>query len=285
MNNGLVSVVTPMYNEEKDISYCLKSLKAQSWPKIEIILVDDGSTDNTIKIAQETAKKEKINLKILKQKHHGPAKARNLGAKKAKGSVLIFVDSDMTFDKDYIKNLVKPIKDKVIGTTHDLEVVENTNYIWSKCWGKIRVSPKNAHEVKIFRAIKRKDFLDLGGFDPKYGYADDQTLWFKHKVRPVVAPLTKCYHKNPEKLKQVYSQSRWIGASIKTPFENNSIKYIEPFIMVALLPLAVPIIAMKKCFSIKNLLIFPAMLIFIATRYVGTISGLFRSRYMQINYR
>lgn len=285
MKNRLVSAVIPMYNEQKDIAECLTSLKKQTYHKIEIILVDDGSTDDTIKIAKQTATKERLNVVILNQKHQGPGKARNLGASKAKGDILVFVDSDMTFDKDYIKNLIKPINDGVIGTTHDFEIVKNTKKIWSKCWGSVRVSPKNAHEVKIFRAIQRKKFLEMGGFDPKYGYADDQTLWFKYKIKPVVANNAISYHKNPEKLKQVYSQSKWIGASVKTPFDNTLIKYIEPFIMIAISPFAIPIIAIKKCFSLKNLHILPAMLVFMVARYAGTINGLLRSRYMQINYR
>ncbi|MEK6894331.1 MAG: glycosyltransferase family A protein [Nanoarchaeota archaeon] len=285
MVEGLVSVIIPMYNEEKDIVSCLSSLKKQSHKNIEIILVDDGSTDRTVEVAKQQAIKDKIKITILNQKHGGPGKARNLGASKANGEILVFVDSDMTFDKDYIKNLIKPINRKVIGTTHDFEIVRNTKNIWSKCWGRVRVSPKNAYEVKIFRAINRKKFLELGGFDPKYGYADDQTFWFKNEIRPNVASNTKCYHKNPERLKQVYSQSRWIGASTKTPLENTSLRKIEPFMMILISPILIVFFSIKKCFTIKKISIFPVMLIFMTARYLGTIAGLFRARYIQINYR
>ena len=100
---------------------------------------------------------------MLRQKHKGPGIARNLGAKNAKGEILIFVDADMAFHKDYLKNLIKPIledkKGEVIGTTHELEIVNNLKNIWSRCWGKVRVSKKEAENVKIFRAIRKNKFL------------------------------------------------------------------------------------------------------------------------------
>ncbi len=206
-----ISVIIPVHNEEKDISLCLKSLNEQSFKDFEIIVVDDGSTDNTLGVVKEFSK-----VGIIKGQHKGPGFSRNLGARAAKGEILVFIDADMTFDKDYLKNLASPIikNPKVIGTTHELEIVKNTSNIWSRCWGKIRVSKEEAKDIKVFRAIRKDIFLKLGGFDPKYGYADDQSLWFNHKVRPVVAKNAVCYHRNPETLRSVYRQSRWIGASI-----------------------------------------------------------------------
>ena len=103
MRTTLVSVIIPAYNEEGDIELCLKSLKNQSRKKIEVIVVDDGSTDRTVEIVKEHK------VKLLKQNHGGPGAARNRGAKQAKGEILIFIDADMHFPKDYIKNLIAPI--------------------------------------------------------------------------------------------------------------------------------------------------------------------------------
>jgi len=243
-----ISVIIPTYNEEKDIEDCLKSLKFQSIKNIEIIIVDDGSTDNTIKIA------EKYNIKILKQNHQGPGAARNLGAKNSKREILIFIDADMTFDKDYLKNLIKPIlkhkTKKIVGTTHDYEIATNTDNIWSALWGKIRVSKNSAKNVKIFRAIRKDKFLELGGFDPKYGYADDQTFWFKYEIKPVVAENTICYHKNPESLKETYKQARWIGASWKERYFIFRIPLVNYF-SVLVLCIFLPWIVLLKSLKIK----------------------------------
>jgi len=282
----LVSVVIPMYNEEKDISYCLRSLKNQNYKNIEIILVDDGSTDGTLNIAKATAQKEELKIKILNQKHQGPGNARNLGAKNAKGEILVFVDSDMTFEKDYIKNLVAPINKKTIGTTHDNEIVINTNNIWSRCWGKIRVSPKNASNIKIFRAIKRKEFLSMGGFDSKYGYADDQTLWFKYKIKPSVAKNTICYHRNPERLKQVFNQSRWIGASLDLKIARKPI-LAEIFFGLSIIfsPLSIPLFSLAKCVRLRKPGLIIPMFAFMSARYFGSLAGLIRLRYTGSNWK
>ena len=83
----LISVIIPAFNEEKTIGGCLKSLKNQSYKQMEIIVVDDGSSDSTRNIVKGFS-----DIKLLTQSHKGPGQARNLGASNAKGEILIFVD-------------------------------------------------------------------------------------------------------------------------------------------------------------------------------------------------
>jgi glycosyltransferase involved in cell wall biosynthesis len=216
-----VSIIIPTYNEEKDIGECLSSLNGQSYKNFEIIVVDDGSTDKTKEIIKELHKKDKRVI-LIEGEHKGPGFSRNLGAKNAKGEILAFVDADMTFDKDYIKHLIKPILEdklgKIIGTTHDYEEATNTDNLVSSLWGKVRVDKKTSETARVFRAIRKDKFIELGGFDSKYGYADDQTFWFRYKLRPIVAEETLCYHKNPETLEETYKQARWIGSSWKEKY-------------------------------------------------------------------
>ncbi len=277
----IISVIIPAYNEEKDIGECIKSLKKQTLKNLEIIVIDDGSTDKTREVVNEFKE-----VKLILNNHSGPGTARNDGAKIAKGDFLIFVDSDMTFEKNYVKNLIKPMlnNEKIIGTTHDNEIVKNTENIWSKCWGKVRVDKKGAKDVKIFRAIRKEKFLELGGFDSKYGYADDQTFWFKYKLKPTVAENTLCFHKNPENLKEVYRQSKWIGASIDK-FDLPFIKYFVPLLMYLISPITIILISVKKCYNNRNFNIFFWMIIFITVRYFGTTSGLIRKFYFKKNFR
>lgn len=270
-----VSVIIPAYNEEKDIGKCLKSLSGQSFKKFEVIVVDDGSTDKTREIVSKFKK-----VKLVEGKHKGPGFSRNLGAKIAKGNILIFIDSDMAFDKDYIKNLIGPmLKNKnIIGTTHDYEVATNTSNIYSALWGKIRVSKEEAENVKIFRAIRRDNFLRLGGFDPKYGYADDQTLWFKYKIKPVVAPNTVCYHKNPETLKGTYKQADWIGASWKERLPIFKIPLISHSLVI---PIFLSILPAALAKSLKNpAYSFNKKFRFYLYKFSGYSSGIFRAVYL-----
>jgi len=286
----MLSIIIPVFNEEKDISECLNSLLMQTYKNFEIIIVDDGSMDGTLDVCKNFSKINKnIKVRIFNQNHQGPGAARNLGAKNSKGQILIFIDADMTFDKNYLKYLVKPILNKkIIGTTHELEVVKNIENIWSRCWGKVRVSKESSKkDSKIFRAIRKDKFLELGGFDPKLGYADDQTFWFRNKIKPISAEDTICYHKNPENLKSVYKQSRWIGASIENKILNIwGLNLLLIIFLILISPIGIIIFAIKKTNKTENWKIFfPWMLIFSFFRYFGTVEGIFRRLYLNKNMR
>lgn len=211
--NQKVSIVIPVYNEEVDIENCLATLSNQSYTPLEIIIVDDGSIDTTLRKIKKFR-----HVKILTQKHKGPATARNLGAKKAKGEILVFVDADMTFDKDFIRYLVRPIlKNEVIGTFSREEMVANKDNPWSICWnlnrglGPESMHPKDYPDTQpVFRAILKKEFDRVGGFD-NIGYTDDWTLSRKLGVMATNAAGAIFYHQNPDNLQEIWKQARWIG--------------------------------------------------------------------------
>ncbi len=212
-----VSVIIPTYNEEKVILDCLESLGKQSISDFEIIIVDDGSNDQTTQLVERLTKIEP-SIKLLKQDHKGAGAARNLGAKQAKGEILVFVDADMTFDKDFLQKLTEPIeKNGVIGTFSKDEYLANKNNVWAVCWNinrnlpKYRMHPNNYPDTqKVFRAILKTEFEKVGGFDEKAGYTDD---WLSDKIgsQAVASQGAIFYHKNPETLKEVFEQSKWMA--------------------------------------------------------------------------
>lgn len=222
MKNPQVSVIIPAFNEEKVIGDCLQSLLDQSYENQEIIIVDDGSTDRTPEVVKKFA------VKILQQNHMGAGAARNLGAKEAKGEILVFVDADMVFDEQFIAKLIVPIiPKKVIGTFSKEEYVLNKDNVWSKCWNINKNLPTNRmHPLDypdsqvVFRAILKKEFLKVGGFT-SIGYIDDHTLAEKLGVQAVTALGAIFYHRNPDTLEEVYRQARWIG---KSEFKKRKIK-------------------------------------------------------------
>lgn len=106
----MVSIIVPVYNAEAYITDCLNSLVNQTYRDIEIILVDDGSTDGTKNIcAQYAAKDERI--KVITQKNAGVANARNQGLMKAKGTYITFCDSDDFMNITMIEDLVTLLRD------------------------------------------------------------------------------------------------------------------------------------------------------------------------------
>ncbi len=206
-----VSIVIPTYNEEEVISDCLESLSKQTLKDLEIIVVDDGSNDQTL---------SKIHgVKLLKQEHKGPGAARNLGAKEASGEILVFVDADMTFKEDFVEKLVNSIiLGKTKGTFSKDEYVSNWNNIWARCWSinegweEKRRHPRNyPDKQKVFRAILKSEFDRVGGFDVTRGYNDDWSLSEKLDYKADVVSGVVFYHQNPDTLDEVFDQARWVA--------------------------------------------------------------------------
>lgn len=281
--NPLVTVIIPVYNEEKDIEECLESIQKQTYAPIETVIVDDGSTDRTLELA-----KRYRNVHILKQKHQGPGAARNLGAKKARGEILVLIDADMVLFPNYVEKLTKPIRENTtLGTIESIQYNKHDTKM-QECWGNVvRTAQLEGIHSATVRGIARNDFLNLGGFDKKFGYADDRTFLLKYGIRFLILKDVKCYHKTPPTVCGVYKQSRWIGASLeKGMLRYRIVRMFAPFCMTAVLPIALPLLAVKKCHDNKDFrLLFPWMLIFMSARYAGTIVGLWRRNFLGMNTR
>jgi len=210
------SLVLAVYNGAGTIRACLDSLLAQT-VRIEIIVVDDGSTDQTGEILATFQE-----IQVFHQTHGGPAMARNLAATHTSTELLLFVDADMVFDKNYVRDLIAPIQSgKAIGTYTTNEQVGNWGNIWARCWNwqegweDQKRFPRNPPKWGTdFRAILKSEFDKVKGFD-HIGYTDTWSLYRKLEIRPL-ATRALCYHENPDTLTGIYRQSRW---SAKRPYK------------------------------------------------------------------
>jgi len=104
-----VSIVTNVYNEERNLREYFESLQKQTFKDYELIMVYDESTDNTLKIIEEY--KEKFNMKIIKLQHVGLREARRIGFDKAAGDIIFILDADITFHENAIETLLKCFED------------------------------------------------------------------------------------------------------------------------------------------------------------------------------
>jgi len=124
---GLVSVVIPVYNVEKFLKKSIESAINQSYKKIELILVNDGSIDNSGRICDEYVRNDK-RIRVIHTKNNGPAAARNRGIIDSKGEFIFFLDSDDSIKNDAISSLVKSYNrykaDIIIG---DFRKVDDSN--------------------------------------------------------------------------------------------------------------------------------------------------------------
>lgn len=207
-----VSVIIAAYNEAECIGECLESLSTQTHPSYEVIVADDGSTDETPEIARRFASR------VLNGDHVGPGVARNNAVAHASGEMLVFVDADMSFHPEFIERLVEPInRFGVVGTFTKEEYVRNWDNPWARCWTiNCGLPDRKRHPADypdtdpVFRAIRRGDFLAVGGYDDM-GYSEDHSLSRKLGRSAVHAPGAICYHNNPATLKDVYLSARWFG--------------------------------------------------------------------------
>lgn len=105
MKNDLVSIVVPVYNVEKYLKKCIDSILNQTYKNLEIILVDDGSTDNSGKICDDYSSSDE-RIKVIHKQNGGLSDARNLGIDNSTGKYITFIDSDDYITNNYIEYLV-----------------------------------------------------------------------------------------------------------------------------------------------------------------------------------
>ena len=107
----LISIITPMYNGAKYVSYTIDSVLAQTYSNWEMIIVDDGSKDNGAELVQTYSEKDG-RIKLFRQANGGSSVARNNGLKNAKGRYICFLDSDDLWESNFLEEQIVFIKAK-----------------------------------------------------------------------------------------------------------------------------------------------------------------------------
>lgn len=110
-DNLLISIIVPVYNIESFLHRCMASILNQTYPHLDIILVDDGSLDNCGKICDEYAEKDS-RVTVLHKENGGVTSARRLGVKHSKGKYIMFADGDDVISQDCVESLLNPLADK-----------------------------------------------------------------------------------------------------------------------------------------------------------------------------
>ena len=171
-----ISVIVPIYNVEKQLNRCIESLLKQKIQQIQIILVNDGSTDNSGKIAQEYAKKFPDKILYLEKENGGLSDARNYGIAHATGEYLTFVDSD-----DYISDNLYEDLEKYLEQDYDMikfkieKVDENGNKILEN------YTPVFADKTgeEAFEILYKSDELT----EVAWGYVYKRKMWIKNNFK------------------------------------------------------------------------------------------------------
>lgn len=194
----MISVIIPLYNKERSITATLKSVLAQSYTDYELIIVDDGSTDNSLNVVKEFVGQIDNRwiddrLTLIFKKNGGVCSARNRGILEAKGEYVALLDGDDIWDKEYLAEQVKMIQDFPKAAMWGINFAEMRE-------GKIvrRVPtglpdgyrgyvehyfemPKRVSDLFCSSSVViRKDVFDkVGMFDERIKYAEDSDMWFR----------------------------------------------------------------------------------------------------------
>lgn len=172
MTDITLSVIIPVYNSSEMLEHCLDALRKSSRPADEIIVVDDGSTENMI---QKNHQKERTTIRI-KDGPRGPAYARNRGVEKATGDILVFIDSDVTVHKETLDLIEKKFKgdpdlSALFGSYNDSPAARDTISLFKNLLHH-HVHQQNGGKAYTFwagcGAIKRPIFNKIGGFSEHY---------------------------------------------------------------------------------------------------------------------
>jgi len=209
----MISIVIPSYNS-KTIEKTIKSLLNQDYKEKYEIIVVDSSNDDTPKIIS------KYPVRLIRQNPSGPANARNLGVKNAKGEIIVFIDSDCIAPKNWLKNLLKPLSDKNVAAVSGTYRTKNKESIIARFAG---YEIEQRHEkmnrldridfVGSFGCVYRKDiFLKFGGFDTNFVQSEDGELSYKIAKKGYVIkfnPSAYVYHYHPDSLIKFLKQKFW----------------------------------------------------------------------------
>ena len=182
-----VSIIIPIYNTSKYLKKCLNSVIAQSYQNLEIVLVDDGSTDESGKIADEYAKKDS-RIRILHQENQGQSAARNAGIKYATGKFINFIDSDDEINPEFISKLLTTFNDDTAITVCGMHYKRLKNKTAENVYiSHLRPKRKNeskkayilyllAIDGRMYSSVNklfRTEFLKNLTFDTSLNFAED----------------------------------------------------------------------------------------------------------------
>lgn len=203
MINDLITIIVPIYNMEQYLDRCLNSIINQSYKNLEILLIDDGSTDNSSAICEKYQKKDK-RIKYFKKENGGLSSARNYGIKKSIGKYIGFVDSDDVISQDMFLTLYN----NLIKTSADMSICEVVRF-------KDNVEFSNKNNISVYNS---EETLKIILEDKKICNFAVNKLYKKELMQNIEYPVGKYqedvgttykFIKNAKKI--VYSDSELYG--------------------------------------------------------------------------
>lgn len=167
MNKNLISVIVPMYNASRFIKKCISSILNQTYKNFELLIINDGSTDNSLEICNKFKDQR---IKIINQENAGSEYARLTGIKQSKGEYICFIDADDWISKDYLERLISPAQ------KYNVDIVCINNYKVLDKYGLIKFKEQY---INFKKGLLQSD--ELNQFHNIYAYnrVFTSTVWGK----------------------------------------------------------------------------------------------------------
>lgn len=219
----LVTVIVPAYNEEKVVAKTIDGVLRSSYANIEILVVDDGSTDKTAEIVTEISKHQP-NVRLITKPNGGKSSALNLGFAEARGEIIVTIDGDTIVFPDTVSNLVAPLADLSVdavcgnvevGNIHNpLTAFQALEYITTQNFDRRAFDELNCISVVpgATGAWRRKRVIDIGGYadDTLTEDADITLRLLRSNGKIVYAPEARSQTEAPETTSALAKQRfRW----------------------------------------------------------------------------
>lgn len=217
-----ISLAVCVYNEERNLNNFLDSLLSQSFKEFELVVVDDGSTDNTLNILKKY--KSRFNMKIIETSHLGLRPARYQAVINTNGEIVITLDADEILEKNCLCFLVNHFEDSLVGGVGGIInpcgtgwVIEGMSTL-SSLMSSLRGTSDADWISGGCAAYRRKALIEIGWLRTDNVGEDVHASWMlkKHGWKLVIDPNAICYHKDPPRLKDVLLKEYNVGKRAKT---------------------------------------------------------------------
>jgi len=213
-----VSIIIPTYNSGETLTKCLESIHGQTYPFFEVIIIDNFSSDNTLRIANE------FGAKIIRQRCN-PAFARNIGIANSTGKYILFLDSDQVLSPQVVKECLEKCKNGKAGMVAIPEVFVGKGFwsscsaVWKNCYQKIKLREdgKNVFQGEP-RFFGRNQIIRAGMFNKNLLWGEDYEFYERIRRIDVKGILCKSriYHFEPASLRRILFKIFRYGRSMPT---------------------------------------------------------------------